>query len=156
MSERRVLPRPQRILVADDSPDVREVWNLWLTFWGFVVDEAGDGAEALRKARSFAPHIVLMDMCMPVVNGFRATEQLKADPATARIPVLALSADVFPSAPQRAVDAGCEAFLAKPVSPDHLLREIRATLRRVNDRRAADRPGGRGVTSDVGDPSPSG
>jgi CheY-like chemotaxis protein len=129
--DRRVLPRPQRVLIVDDAPDVRELWNVWLTFWGFAVEEASDGAEAVRKARSFAPHVVLMDIWMPVLNGLRATEQLKADPLTANVPVLALSADAYPPAPQQALDAGCDAFLPKPLNPDSLLDEIRAALRRA-------------------------
>jgi CheY-like chemotaxis protein len=129
--DRRVLSRPQRILIVDDSPDVRELWNLWLTFWGFNVQEACDGADALRKARSFEPHLVLMDLWMPIINGLRATEQLKADPLMANVPVLAVSAEANPAAPQWALAAGCEAFLLTPTNPDLLLNEVRAALRRV-------------------------
>ena len=135
MLNRRVLERPQRVLIVDDSPDVRELWNLWLTFSGFAVEEAFDGADAVKKVRSFGPHLVLMDVWMPGLDGLRATEQLKADPVTANVPVLAVSADTYPPAPQRALDAGCEAFLPKPMNPDRLLDEVRAALRRVIARR---------------------
>src|SRR5688500_11602438 len=63
---RRVLPRPQRVLVVDDDSDIRQIWDLWLTFWGFRVEEAANGAEALDKAKAHRPDLVLMDIWMPV------------------------------------------------------------------------------------------
>jgi CheY-like chemotaxis protein len=128
LDERRILPRPQRVLVVDDSPDVRELWTMWLQFWGFAVEQATNGLEAVRKARTFQPHLVLMDLWMPVVDGLKATEALKADPHMKDVPVLALSADTFSPASQRALDAGAERFLAKPVNPDALLDAIRDAL----------------------------
>jgi CheY-like chemotaxis protein len=127
-SDRRVLPRPQRILVVDDSPDVRELWTMWLEFWGFAVEPANNGLDAIRKARTFQPHLVLMDLWMPVVDGLKATEALKADPHMKDVPVLALSADTFSPAGQRALEAGADRFLSKPVSPDALLEAIRDSL----------------------------
>ena len=126
--ERRVLPRPQRVLVVDDSLDVRELWTTWLQFWGFAVEQAGDGLEAIRKARTFQPHLVLMDLWMPVVDGLKATETMKADPHMKDVPVLALSADTFSTAGQRALSAGADRFLPKPVDPDALLAAIRDSL----------------------------
>ena len=127
-SDRRVLPRPQRVLVVDDSADVRELWAMWLEFWGFAVEQAGNGLEAVRKARTFHPHLVLMDLWMPVVDGLKATETLKADPHMKDIPVLALSADTFSPARERALEAGADRFLPKPVHPDALLEAIRDSL----------------------------
>jgi two-component system cell cycle response regulator DivK len=129
--ERRNLPRPQRVLIVDDSEDIRELWRLWLTFWGFEVEEANDGAEAVRRAQAHRPDLVLMDLWMPVLDGLDATAQLKADNRTTDVPVLALSADVFPPTPDRARAVGCDAFLAKPLDPDSLLTEIRGAFRRV-------------------------
>jgi len=128
LAERRVLPRPQRVLVADDSADVRELWTMWLQIWGFSVEQAANGLDAVKKARTFQPHLVLMDLWMPVVDGLKATETLKADPHMKDVPVLALSADTFSAASQRALDAGADRFLAKPVSPDALLDAIRGSL----------------------------
>ena len=127
-TERRLLPRPQRVLVVDDSPDVRELWTMWLQFWGFAVEQAANGLEAVRKARTFQPHLVLMDLWMPVVDGLKATETLKADPHMKDVPVLALSADTFSPARERALEAGADRFLPKPVSPDALLDAIRDSL----------------------------
>ncbi len=134
--ERRSEPRPQKVLVADDSDDIRDLWCAWLTFWGFEVDEAANGREAVEKARSSRPDLVLMDLWMPVLDGLDATARLKADAATANVPVLALSAHVFPPAPERALAAGCETFLPKPVEPEVLLEEIRQALRRAKERQA--------------------
>ena len=127
-SERRVLPRPQRVLVVDDSADVRELWTMWLQFWGFSVEQAGNGLDAVKKARTFQPHLVLMDLWMPVVDGLAATETMKADPHMKDVPVLALSADTFSPAGERALRAGADRFLPKPVSPDALLEAIRESL----------------------------
>ena len=135
--ERRTLPRPQRVLIVDDSEDIRELWRLWLTFWGFDVEEAHDGAEAVRRAKAHRPDLVLMDLWMPVLDGLDATAQLKADRTTTDVPVLALSADVFPPTPDRAKAVGCDAFLAKPLDPDSLLLEIRGAFRRVVERQRA-------------------
>lgn len=126
--DRRVLPRPQRVLVVDDSLDVRELWTMWLQFWGFAVEQAANGLEAVRKARTFQPHLVLMDLWMPVVDGLKATETMKADPHMKDVPVLALSADTFSTAGQRALTAGADRFLPKPVDPDVLLAAIRDAL----------------------------
>jgi CheY-like chemotaxis protein len=123
------------VLVVDDDPDLRHLWELWLTFWGFAVEEASNGLEAIKKARTFQPHLVLMDIWMPVLDGLIATRTLKADPAMKDVPVLALSADSFPPAQERAFEAGCEAFLPKPVNPDALLDNIRVAMRRLIARR---------------------
>lgn len=133
--ERRRIPRPQRVLVVDDSADLRDVWREWLTLWGFQVEEAENGAEAVRMARAFPPALVLMDLTMPVLDGLGATEQLKADPLTAPVPILAISADLMSSAPQSALAAGCDAFLPKPIRAAHLREEIRLAFRRMIDRR---------------------
>jgi CheY-like chemotaxis protein len=119
----------KRVLIVDDSRDLREVWHDWLTIWGFEVDEAANGAEAVEKAHACPPDLVLMDWTMPVLDGLHATEMLKADALTAAVPVLALSADVFAPTPQEALGAGCASFLGKPVSPELLLNEIRRAIR---------------------------
>ena len=129
--ERRSIPRPQRVLIADDSADIREMWRLWLTCWGFAVDEAANGAEAVQKARLHPPDLVLMDLWMPVLDGLDATRELKADPATASVPVLALSAQRTMPAAAQAKEAGCEMLLGKPLDPDELLRKIRESFARL-------------------------
>lgn len=129
--DRRQIRRPQRVLIVEDSDDIRQMWTTWLRYWGFVIDEARDGAEAVRKARHQRPDLVLMDLCMPVQDGFSATSQLRSHPPTADVPVLAISALMDPPAGDRARAAGCDAFLAKPIDPQQLLAHIRAAFARL-------------------------
>ena len=123
--DRRRTPRPQHILIADDSEDIRLLWKAWLTFWGFTVDAAENGAEAVRMAQARRPDLVLMDLWMPVLDGRNATTQIRRDPAMANVPILALSANGNPSAPPQAKAAGCDAFVLKPVEPNELLDHMR-------------------------------
>jgi CheY-like chemotaxis protein len=133
-TERRILPRPLRVLVVDDDGDVRRLWREWFTLWGFLVEEAANGQEAVEKAHARPPALVLMDWTMPVLGGLAATRKLKADLRTAAVPVVALSADVMSTSPEDAVASGCEAFLSKPVRPYELLSAIRGILRAVKAR----------------------
>lgn len=134
--ERRRLPRPQRILLVDDAADLREMWRQWLTLWGFRVEEAANGAEALRKAHEHRPELVVMDLWMPVLDGLATTRALRAGASTAAVPVIALSA-THPWAADAVLDAGCDTYLPKPIEPDALLEALRAALRIG---RAASRP----------------
>jgi CheY-like chemotaxis protein len=129
---RRRHRRPQRVLVVDDSKDIRELWRLWLTFWNFSVEEAGNGHEAVQKALLHTPDLILLDLWMPVVDGVEALKRLKGDARTAGIPVLAMSAQSSaPDAPT-VIAAGADALLAKPSDPDVLLDHIRAAMRRLH------------------------
>jgi len=119
------------VLIVDDSPDIRELWRLWLTFWGFAVEEARNGSEALEKATAATPDLVLMDLWMPVLDGMEALKRLKSDTRTARVPVLALSAQSDAPDPSAVVRAGADAFVAKPCDPDLLLEHIRSAMRRL-------------------------
>lgn len=116
------------MLLVDDSADIREMWRMWLTFWGFNVEEAANGAEAVLKARQERPDLILMDLWMPVLDGLQATQQIKADPRMASVPILAVSAQVYSPAAEDALAAGCDTFLAKPVDPDQLLEQIRCSF----------------------------
>jgi CheY-like chemotaxis protein len=127
MDQRRI-PRPQHILIAEDSDDIRAMWRVWLTFWGFTVDEARDGLEAVRKAQARRPDLVLMDMWMPGLDGVATTERLRSDPATADVPIVALSADSTVSLKEAAQEAGCDGFLCKPLLPEDLLEHLRAAF----------------------------
>lgn len=107
------------------------MWRLWLSCWGFLVDEAANGAEAVQKARLNLPDLVLMDLWMPVLDGLQATRELKEDPATASIPVLALSAQRTMPAAAQVKEAGGEMLLPKPLDPDELLDKIRESFART-------------------------
>ena len=128
--ERRVLRRPQHVLIADDSEDLRALWRAVLTHWGFTVDEASNGLEALQRARARRPDLILMDCWMPILDGLSATAQLRADPGLSKVPVLAISAAAMShSGKQAAMDAGCDTFVHKPLLPEQLIHQVRLLLR---------------------------
>lgn len=130
--ERRVRARPQRVLIVDDVAEIRELWRLWLTFWGFAVQEARNGAEAVQMALANPPDLVLMDLWMPVLDGMQAMKQLKDDERTADVPVVALSAQALTPSPDDIVEAGAVTFVQKPCDPDELLDHIRMALTRLH------------------------
>jgi CheY-like chemotaxis protein len=129
--ERRYGVRPQPILVIDDCPDVRDLWNCWLSLLGFQVREAENGWDGVRYATAAPPALILMDICMPVMDGWRATEILKTSPQTAHVPIVAVSAlGTAASCAARAAAVGCDAFVSKPCELADLLGHIRHLLRR--------------------------
>jgi two-component system cell cycle response regulator DivK len=105
------------------------MWRVWLTFWGFSVEEASNGAEAVVKAAARRPDLVMMDLWMPVLDGLAATVQLRTDPATAEVPIFAMSASPATPTPERAKEAGCDLFLPKPLDPDVLMEHLRKAFR---------------------------
>ena len=128
--DRRRVARPQRILVVDDSDDMRDLWNLWLTAHGFSVLEAQNGAEALHQVDERPPDLVLLDVMMPVMDGLETLRRLRAHAATSSVPVIMLSAQDEAGA-RRARDLRPDLYLRKPIAPDDLLWHIRGLLRRV-------------------------
>lgn len=127
--------RPHRagvptVLVVDDYRDAREMYAEYLRFAGFHVAEAATGLEAVEKAFETHPDIILMDLSLPVMDGCEATRHLKADPRTSPIPIIALTGHALAGYPERAREAGCDAFIAKPCLPEDLIVEIRRLLRR--------------------------
>jgi DNA-binding response OmpR family regulator len=137
--DRRRVARPQRVLLVDDSADLRELWRIWLTSWGFAVEEASNGAQAVQQAQAQPPTLIVMDLAMPILDGRSAIHLLMLHPATAHIPILALSAQtcVVPG------DLGAEPerFLLKPTDADDLLAHIRATLRQPAATPSVAQPG---------------
>jgi CheY-like chemotaxis protein len=120
-------PRP-RVLLVDDYPDAREMYSEYLEFSGFDVVEAGNGMEALQRAVDASPDIILMDLSLPVMDGWEATRRLKADQRTKAIPVVALTGHALAGISEGARQAGCDAFVTKPCLPEDLVREIRKIL----------------------------
>jgi CheY-like chemotaxis protein len=112
------------VLLVEDYEDAREMYRDYLTFSGFSVVTAENGDEAIEKARSLRPDLILMDLSLPSLDGWEATRRLKADPATAPIRVIALSAHAMRAEVERAAAAGCEGFIAKPCLPEELLAEV--------------------------------
>lgn len=118
------------VLLVDDFPDAREMYSEYLRLSGFDVVEAANGLEALERVAVDAPDIILMDLSLPVMDGWEATRRLKADSATAAIPVVAFTAHVVAGVAEHATKAGCDAFVTKPCLPEDLVREIRSVLLR--------------------------
>ena len=117
-----------KILLVEDNEMNRDMLSRRLERKGHSVSIALDGAEGLNKARSEAPDIILMDMSLPVIDGWEATRQLKADEATRRIPVIALTAHAMASDEQKARESGCDDFDTKPIELPRLLNKIDALL----------------------------
>ena len=118
----------RRVLVVDDYPDAREMYAEYLKYSGFDVIEAGNGREALDRALDSAPDIILMDLSLPVMDGWEATRRLKADKLTAGIPIVALTGHALAGILEGAKNAGCDAFVTKPCLPEDLVKEIQRVL----------------------------
>jgi two-component system, cell cycle response regulator DivK len=125
-------PAGSLILLVDDTEDIRDIWRRVLCKAGFRVVEAVDGEDGIRKAREFLPHLVVMDMTMPLLNGLEASRRLKTDSVTAAVPIIIVSADDDVKAEARA--AGCDGFLLKPVSHPELIGYIRRLLSEDGER----------------------
>lgn len=122
-----------RILLVEDDPTIQEVVATYLRLTGFEVTIAVDGIEACVLAPQAAPDLIVIDLGLPRLDGWLATEYLREDPATARLPIVALSAHVLEDDRRRAFIAGCNAFVAKPIDFTTLL----ATIDRLLARQAA-------------------
>ena len=115
---------PCSVLVVDDDPDNRDVLAEYLTFCGFRVACACNGAEALSLADEIEPQVVLMDLAMPGLDGFEATRRIKARSLTKRTVVCAITALARAVDRQAALDAGCDAVFVKPFDVTVLVAEI--------------------------------
>jgi CheY-like chemotaxis protein len=124
----RVHAEQHRVLVVDDYRDAREMYSEYLEFSGFAVIQAGNGREAVQRAIDSDPDIILMDLSLPVMDGWEATRRLKADARTAGIPVVALTGHALAGVSEGARQAGCDAFIAKPCLPEDLVAEVRRLL----------------------------
>lgn len=121
------------VLIVEDNYDNRTIYEVILERAGYRVLQAHNGAEGVRLARRSRPDLIIMDLSMPVLDGWGAVAELKADPRTADIPVLALSAHVVVNGDyRRSQEAGFAAYLTKPVEPKHVLEEVRGRLEPVH------------------------
>jgi len=122
-------PRPNRILIVDDNQANRELLEAYLSTLDCELDIAVDGREALDKARTFRPDLILLDVMMPKLSGFEVCQKLKANPATRKIMVLMVTALNELGDIERAVAAGTDDFLSKPVNKVELLKRVANMLR---------------------------
>ncbi|HLY54245.1 MAG TPA: response regulator [Stellaceae bacterium] len=117
-----------RILLVEDNPDNRDMLSRRLVRRGFEMSFAADGAEAIDRVRGERPDLVLMDLSLPVIDGWEATRRIKADPAIRHIPVVALTAHAMAGDRARALEAGCDDYDTKPVDLERLLAKMAALL----------------------------
>ena len=116
------------ILLVEDNEMNRDMLSRRLERKGFDVLLAVDGQEAVQSAREHQPDLILMDMSLPVIDGWDATRQLKAAPETQAIPVIALTAHAMSEDREKAMAAGCDDYDTKPIDLPHLLEKIEALL----------------------------
>ncbi len=128
------LPEGRKVLVVDDYEDAREMYAEYLEFLGYEVETASNGQEAVERARESHPDVILMDLSLPVLSGWDATQQLKTDASTRDIPVMALTGHVFASSSEKAREVGCDAFVTKPALPDTVADQIQALLRKTGSK----------------------
>jgi CheY-like chemotaxis protein len=116
------------ILLVEDNLDNRTIYRTILEHRGYNVLEAEDGEMGIRMAREQSPALILMDISIPKVDGWEATRILKADPQTAGIPVIALTAHAMAQDRAKAAEVGCDGYLAKPVEPRRVVEEVQRFL----------------------------
>lgn len=118
-----------KVLLADDEEDVKTVLKMFLETQGYTVCTAFDGLDALDQAKAEKPDIILLDIMMPVIDGFEVCKKLKADPELANIPVVMLSAASQGESVQRGLDAGAVDYVVKPFEPEELAKQIEGILK---------------------------
>jgi two-component system cell cycle response regulator DivK len=117
------------ILLVEDNLHNRDIFQRVLANAGFKVIEAEDGGKALASAASERPDLILMDLSIPVVDGWECTRRLKADPDLRHIPIIALTAHAMRGDEERARSAGCDGYLSKPISPRRVVEEVKRFLK---------------------------
>ena len=119
------------VLLVEDNEDNRIVYSTILQHFGYKVTEALNGEEGIAKARAEKPDLILMDISIPIIDGWEATQVLKHDPATHDIPIIALTAHALASDREKSIEVGCSDFDTKPVDLPRLLQKIHACLARA-------------------------
>jgi DNA-binding response OmpR family regulator len=120
-----------RVLVVEDSPDIAELIEHYLKSAGYAVTLVGNGADGLRQARQTPPDAVVLDLMLPGMDGLHVCQALRADAATAAIPIIMLTARGEEADRIRGLELGADDYLTKPFSPKELVARVAALLRRV-------------------------
>lgn len=115
----------KRVLLVEDDAATRKGYGAYLTNCGFDVIEAENGHQGLLVASTSRPHVIVLDLGLPDIDGWEVARQLKKDPQTATIPIVALTGSDLPHERVSAMRAGCDRHLAKPCEPGQLLAAIR-------------------------------
>jgi len=122
------------VLLVEDNEDNIIVYSTILQHFGYRVMEALNGEEGIAKARTEQPDLILMDISIPVIDGWEATQVLKRDPKTRRIPIIALTAHALASDREKAMEVGCDSYLAKPCEPKTVVSEVERFIGRGDGR----------------------
>lgn len=122
-----------KILIVEDNEMNRDMLSRRLARRGYEIVMAVDGVEGIATAQTIRPDLILMDMSLPVVDGWQATRRLKADAATRAIPVIGLTAHAMAGDREKVIEAGCDDYDTKPVELPRLLQKIEALLSRAGD-----------------------
>ncbi|MBA2686393.1 MAG: response regulator [Gemmatimonadaceae bacterium] len=120
------------VLLVEDNEDNRIVYSTILQHFGYTVMEALNGEEGIAKARAEHPDLILMDISIPVIDGWEATQVLKRDPETRGIPIIALTAHALASDREKAMEVGCDSYLAKPCEPKAVVSEVEKFIGKGN------------------------
>jgi two-component system, cell cycle response regulator DivK len=126
MRPRSVPQAPLCVLLVDDVPDTLDVYSRYFVFRGLKIKTARDGTEALMSVDIEPPDAIVLDLAMPKITGWDVIRELKANPATRRIPILALSGQ---RAEESAVKAGADGYVEKPCVPEDLLQRVMRLVR---------------------------
>ena len=118
----------KRILVIEDTEDNRQIMRDLLTAADYTVLEAHDGLAGVAAAEMHVPDLILMDIQLPEIDGYEATRRIKAQPALANIPILAVTSYALSGDEEKAKAAGCDGYVTKPFSPRDLLARIRSFI----------------------------
>ena len=115
----------KRILVVEDTEDNRQILRDLLTAAGYELLEAVDGESGVAMAGQHRPDLILMDIQLPMIDGYEATRRIKADPALVHIPIIAVTSYALSGDEEKTRAAGCDGYIAKPFSPRQLLGKVR-------------------------------
>lgn len=118
------------VLIVEDDPDTRDLYGMYFLGCGFRVQTAENGDVAVSRALASRPDVIVMDLSLPLLDGWEATRRIKSDSRTALIPIVACTAHEVGGAVERAIEAGCDAYVVKPCLPQDLLREVQRVLHR--------------------------
>ena len=122
---------PPLVLLIDDVDDNTDMYAQFLEFEGYHVETAIDGVDGMEKARALSPTVIVMDLSMPVLDGWKATRELKADDTTRRIPIIVLTAHAMKGTAETVAANGADAYLVKPCLPEDLEAEVRRQMDRA-------------------------
>jgi CheY-like chemotaxis protein len=119
---------PRRILIADEAASSRDLLRSILEACNYIVEEAIDGAQVLENVEAFAPHVIIFDLQMPRLDGYATAAALRRIPALRQTPIIALTAALTQTAPDRISEAGFSGYLVKPIGPSRLRQCVAQAL----------------------------